>query len=92
MKHKKFGSQNAAEYLCRPFKTRRVGQGVKTPPFHGGITGSIPVRGTGYKMKPLIAVVIRGFAFYRECLGGRFELKNARNITNYTFPYRYSDH
>jgi hypothetical protein len=24
----------------------RVGQGVKTPPFHGGITGSIPVRGT----------------------------------------------
>ena len=25
---------------------RRVGQGVKTPPFHGGITGSNPVRGT----------------------------------------------
>ena len=25
---------------------RRVGQGVKTPPFHGGITGSIPVRAT----------------------------------------------
>ena len=25
---------------------RSVGQGVKTPPFHGGITGSIPVRGT----------------------------------------------
>lgn len=24
----------------------RVGQGVKTPPFHGGITGSNPVRGT----------------------------------------------
>ncbi len=24
-----------------------VGQGVKTPPFHGGITGSIPVRSTG---------------------------------------------
>ena len=23
-----------------------VGQGVKTPPFHGGITGSSPVRGT----------------------------------------------
>jgi hypothetical protein len=23
-----------------------VGQGVKTPPFHGGITGSNPVRGT----------------------------------------------
>lgn len=27
-------------------KRCRVGQGVKTPPFHGGITGSIPVRGT----------------------------------------------
>jgi hypothetical protein len=25
---------------------RRVGQPVKTPPFHGGITGSIPVHGT----------------------------------------------
>lgn len=24
----------------------RVGQGVKTPPFHGGITGSNPVRAT----------------------------------------------
>ena len=23
-----------------------VGQGVKTPPFHGGITGSNPVRST----------------------------------------------
>jgi hypothetical protein len=27
-------------------KISRVGQGVKTPPFHGGITGSNPVRGT----------------------------------------------
>ena len=27
-------------------KVCRVGQGVKTPPFHGGITGSNPVRGT----------------------------------------------
>ena len=27
-------------------KKCRVGQGVKTPPFHGGITGSNPVRGT----------------------------------------------
>ncbi len=33
-----------------PNKRCRVGQGVKTPPFHGGITGSIPVRGT--KAKP----------------------------------------
>ena len=38
-------------------KLRSVGQGVKTPPFHGGNTGSNPVRtigvlrlmGTGYK-------------------------------------------
>ena len=29
-----------------PKINRRVGQGVKTPPFHGGITGSNPVRGT----------------------------------------------
>ena len=29
-----------------PNRIRRVGQGVKTPPFHGGITGSIPVRAT----------------------------------------------
>ena len=27
-----------------------VGQGVKTPPFHGGITGSIPVRSTNKKV------------------------------------------
>jgi hypothetical protein len=36
-------------YLCNPKAKRRVGQGVKTPPFHGGITGSIPVRGTHIK-------------------------------------------
>jgi hypothetical protein len=24
----------------------RVGQSAKTPPFHGGMTGSTPVRGT----------------------------------------------
>ncbi len=29
---------------------RRVGQGVKTPPFHGGVTGSIPVRATKYNL------------------------------------------
>ena len=29
-----------------PLKKCRVGQEVKTPPFHGGITGSSPVRGT----------------------------------------------
>jgi hypothetical protein len=33
-------------YLCTPNRKRRVGQSVKTPPFHGGMTGSTPVRGT----------------------------------------------
>jgi hypothetical protein len=28
-------------------KKRSVGKAVNTPPFHGGITGSIPVRSTG---------------------------------------------
>ena len=41
-----FGCKTVTHYLCRPLKERRVGQGVKTPPFHGGVTGSIPVRGT----------------------------------------------
>ncbi len=34
-------------------KKWRVGQGVKTPPFHGGITGSNPVRATKI-LKPWI--------------------------------------
>ena len=29
-----------------PIYNWSVGQGVKTPPFHGGITGSNPVRST----------------------------------------------
>ena len=33
--------------LLRQYKIRLVGQGVKTPPSHGGIMGSIPVRATG---------------------------------------------
>ena len=44
-------------YLCRPLKRCRVGQGVKTPPFHGGITGSNPVRGTR-------SLSLRGFFFF----------------------------
>jgi hypothetical protein len=32
-------------YLCRPLK-RRVRLRARTPPFHGGDTGSNPVRGT----------------------------------------------
>ena len=47
---KKFWIQNCI-WLSLPSEIkRRVGQGVKTPPFHGGITGSIPVRAT--KIKP----------------------------------------
>ena len=39
-----------------------VGQGVKTPPFHGGITGSIPVRSTGKgKLQIPNAVMCLGF-------------------------------
>jgi hypothetical protein len=34
-------------------RKRRVGQPVKTPPFHGGITGSIPVHGTRQNETPL---------------------------------------
>jgi hypothetical protein len=50
----KFGWFCDTLYLCTPFaktgKTvefeRRVGQSVKTPPFHGGMRGSTPLRGT----------------------------------------------
>jgi hypothetical protein len=50
----KFGWFSKTLYLCTPFaktgKTvqfeRRVGQSVKTPPFHGGMRGSTPLRGT----------------------------------------------
>lgn len=44
-------------------KKRSVGQGVKTPPFHGGITGSIPVRCTG---KGTLVVIIPNA---EKCLG-----------------------
>jgi hypothetical protein len=34
-------------YICTPkIGKRRVGQSVKTPPFHGGMTSSTLVRGT----------------------------------------------
>ena len=42
-------------------KICRVGQGVKTPPFHGGITGSNPVRGTNKFFKPLKMLSFNGF-------------------------------
>jgi hypothetical protein len=41
-----------AAYLCTPKSISgleikgRVGQSVKTPPFHGGMRGSTPLRGT----------------------------------------------
>ncbi len=35
-----------AAIFALQLRKRSVGQGVKTPPFHGGITGSIPVRST----------------------------------------------
>ena len=36
-------------FLHSNYEKWSVGQGVKTPPFHGGITGSIPVRSTNFK-------------------------------------------
>src|SRR6185369_10224664 len=36
-----------ADYLCASFKRRSVRLGVRTPDFHSGNTGSIPVRTTG---------------------------------------------
>ena len=40
-----FGAQWVQTYLCRPKKSR-VRLRARTPPFHGGDTGSNPVRGT----------------------------------------------
>ena len=59
--------------ICRLhwFK-RSVGQGVKTPPFHGGITGSIPVRSTGKGKSEISRMLksVRDFLFcgYDKCL------------------------
>lgn len=44
-------------------KNWRVGQGVKTPPFHGGITGSNPVRGTNKYYKALNCNGFEAFFF-----------------------------
>jgi hypothetical protein len=60
---------------------RRVGQGVKTPPFHGGITGSNPVRGTGSPAEKA------GFFIYASC--GSTPKQACRNCCNhYFFPLR----
>ncbi len=56
-------------------KKCRVGQGVKTPPFHGGITGSNPVRGTGIKNKSLVSVTFKVFLCCWVTVQGTFQLK-----------------
>ena len=38
------GSNPLLSVLCKELFVWPVGQAVKTPPFHGGNTGSIPVR------------------------------------------------
>ena len=47
---------------------RPVGQAVKTPPFHGGNMGSIPVRVT--KKDSLYLQRIQGFFFIYQCFAG----------------------
>lgn len=42
---KTFGRKASQTYLCRPLK-RPVRLRARTPPFHGGDTGSNPVRAT----------------------------------------------
>lgn len=43
-----------------------VGQEVKTPPFHGGIMGSIPVRVTIQRSRKQRKYVVSEFFFYSE--------------------------
>ena len=56
-KEKNLCCSTPAITFALPIKKRSVGQGVKTPPFHGGITGSIPVRSTRRERK------FSGFSF-----------------------------
>ena len=44
-----------------PKRTRSVGKSVNTPPFHGGMTGSTPVRSTRLKQVPIFK---RDWDFY----------------------------
>ncbi len=53
---------------CR-YQIRPVGQEVKTPPFHGGIMGSIPVRVT--KHMPRKIVDFTWFSLFKGRLFGR---------------------
>ena len=43
-----------------------VGQEVKTPPFHGGIMGSIPVRVTRHDARKQRNIAVSEFFFYRK--------------------------
>ena len=63
--------------LCRPLRNLeqkwRVGQTVKTPPFHGGNTGSIPVRVTTLFRAPVWRHSSAGRASASHAEGHRFE-------------------
>ena len=41
-----FGTKVHPPIFALPKRKRLVGQSVKTPPFHGGMRGSIPLRAT----------------------------------------------
>lgn len=65
---KLFGMKRFAAYFCRPKTGCRVRLRARTPPFHGGDTGSNPVRGTrkphtlwGFPLKPASG---KGFQFF----------------------------
>jgi hypothetical protein len=47
-KEKKFGCNPSSPYFCHPLENERwpVRLSARTSPFHGGKTGSIPVRAT----------------------------------------------
>ena len=69
-KIKDLATKECGSIFASLYKKCRVGQGVKTPPFHGGITGSSPVRGTDHKLEALLVFTFEAFLFY----GGRFVL------------------
>lgn len=53
------------ESCCR-YHSWPVGQEVKTPPFHGGIMGSIPVRVTIQHSRKQRNIAVSEFFFYSE--------------------------
>lgn len=53
------------ESCCR-YHSWPVGQEVKTPPFHGGIMGSIPVRVTKSYARKQRNIAVSEFFFYTE--------------------------